>query len=135
MTNPAFVRMPRPGDARMGGGTPPILTEYGWLCLWHGVEPAGWSASIAPIGRARPRRSSIVLRIGHVALLEPDAAADQPDQGLMYLDNVVFTTGIVDAGDHYIVRAARLTWPAAITHIPKTALPDPHNAPRQPRVR
>ena len=25
--------------ARMGGGTPPILTDRGWLTLWHGVEP------------------------------------------------------------------------------------------------
>jgi predicted GH43/DUF377 family glycosyl hydrolase len=25
--------------ARMGGGTPPILTADGWLTLWHGVEP------------------------------------------------------------------------------------------------
>jgi predicted GH43/DUF377 family glycosyl hydrolase len=23
----------------MGGGTPPILTDKGWLTLWHGVEP------------------------------------------------------------------------------------------------
>ncbi|KAK0348605.1 hypothetical protein LTR94_036556, partial [Friedmanniomyces endolithicus] len=23
----------------MGGGAPPILTEEGWLTLWHGVEP------------------------------------------------------------------------------------------------
>ena len=31
--------------ARMGGGTPPILTDIagrrGWLTLWHGVEPSG----------------------------------------------------------------------------------------------
>src|ERR1700712_5452661 len=27
--------------ARMGGGTPPILTQKGWLTLWHGVEPSG----------------------------------------------------------------------------------------------
>ncbi|RYG88944.1 MAG: glycosidase, partial [Alphaproteobacteria bacterium] len=25
--------------ARMGGGTPPVLTDQGWLSLWHGVEP------------------------------------------------------------------------------------------------
>ncbi|MEP7006965.1 MAG: glycosidase, partial [Sphingomonas bacterium] len=27
--------------ARIGGGTPPILTDNGWLSLWHGVEPLG----------------------------------------------------------------------------------------------
>src|SRR3546814_18942258 len=25
--------------ARIGGGTPPVLTDEGWLTLWHGVEP------------------------------------------------------------------------------------------------
>jgi predicted GH43/DUF377 family glycosyl hydrolase len=46
--------------ARMGGGTPPILLDEGWLSLWHGVEPKEivgiyrtyWSFLVAMI---RPR--------------------------------------------------------------------------------
>jgi predicted GH43/DUF377 family glycosyl hydrolase len=108
--------------ARMGGGAPPIPTEQGWLCLWHGVEPAGlvgiyrtyWSI----LDRDDP---SIVLRSEHTPLIEPDAALTDPIKDLMYLDNVVFTTGIVDAGDHYIVASGEADLACRITHIPKTA--------------
>jgi predicted GH43/DUF377 family glycosyl hydrolase len=108
--------------ARMGGGTPPILTEQGWLSLWHGVEPAGvvgvyrtyWSL----LDRDDP---SIVLRSDHTPLIEPDPALTDPIKHLMYLDNVVFTTGIVDAGDHYIVASGEADLACRITHIGKTA--------------
>jgi predicted GH43/DUF377 family glycosyl hydrolase len=86
--------------ARMGGGTPPILTDAGWLTLWHGVEPKEivgiyrtyWSLldatirrrccapSHEPAARSQPRRS-------------PGPLEDQ-----MYVRDVVFTTGIADAG-------------------------------------
>lgn len=108
--------------ARMGGGAPPIRTERGWLSLWHGVEPAGvvgiyrtyWSL----LDHDDP---SIVLRSGHDPLIEPDAALTEPIKDLMYLDNVVFTTGIVDAGDHYIVASGEADLACRITHIPKAA--------------
>src|SRR3546814_20300608 len=39
--------------ARMGGGTPPILTDRGWLPLWHGVEPnAGVSRTSGVAGKS-----------------------------------------------------------------------------------
>ncbi|MFA5965737.1 MAG: glycosidase [Sphingomonas sp.] len=108
--------------ARMGGGAPPIRTERGWLSLWHGVEPAGvvgiyrtyWSL----LDHDDP---SIVLRSGRDPLIEPAAALTEPLKDLMYLDNVVFTTGIVDAGDHYIVASGEADLACRITHIPKSA--------------
>jgi predicted GH43/DUF377 family glycosyl hydrolase len=108
--------------ARMGGGTPPILTDKGWLCLWHGVEPFGvvgiyrtyWSL----LDRDDP---SIVLRSDHKPLIEPDVALTDPIKDLMYLDNVVFTTGIVDAGDHYVVASGEADLACRITHVPKAA--------------
>lgn len=103
--------------ARMGGGTPPILTEQGWLTLWHGVEPREtvgiyrtyWSI----LDRDDP---SITLRTQHAPLIEANAALTEPYQAQMYLFDVVFTTGIADAGDHYVVAsgeadlACRITW-------------------------
>lgn len=108
--------------ARMGGGAPPILTDQGWLCLWHGVEPLGvvgiyrtyWSI----LDRDDP---SIILRSDHTPLIEPDTALTDPIKDLMYLDNVVFTTGIVDAGDHYVVASGEADLACRITHIPKAA--------------
>ena len=90
--------------ARMGGGAPPILTGEGWLTLWHGVEPheivgiyrSYWSL----LDRDDP---SIVLSTQHAPLLEASPALTKPIEHQMYLRDVVFTTGIVDGGDHYIV--------------------------------
>ncbi|WCM29349.1 glycosidase [Sphingomonas sp. QA11] len=107
--------------ARMGGGAPPVLTDDGWLSLWHGVEPLGvvgiyrtyWSL----LDRDDP---SQVVRSSHGPLIEPAPALTEPLKDLMYIDNVVFTTGIADAGDHYIVASGEADLACRITHVPKT---------------
>jgi predicted GH43/DUF377 family glycosyl hydrolase len=106
--------------ARMGGGAPPILTDEGWLTLWHGVEPheivgiyrTYWSL----LDRDDP---SIVVRTEHAPLLEANASLTQPLEHQMYVRDVVFTTGIVDAGDHYVVASGEADLACRITHIPK----------------
>jgi predicted GH43/DUF377 family glycosyl hydrolase len=112
--------------ARMGGGAPPILTEVagqrGWLSLWHGVEPKEmvgiyrtyWSLLDA-------ENPSIVLASGDGPLIEANADLTRPFEDLMYLRDVVFTTGIVDAGDHFIVASGEADLACRITHVPKTA--------------
>ncbi|SOB87593.1 Predicted glycosyl hydrolase, GH43/DUF377 family [Sphingomonas guangdongensis] len=108
--------------ARMGGGAPPIRTPRGWLTLWHGVEPSG------VVGVYRTYWSLLDLddpattvATEHAALLEPAAALTETLRDLMYLDNVVFTTGIVDAGDHFIVASGEADLACRITHVPKSA--------------
>ena len=106
--------------ARMGGGAPPILTERGWLTLWHGVEPSGvvgiyrtyWSI----LDKDDP---SITVATEHTPLLEPNPALTEPMKDSMYLDNVVFTTGIADAGDFYVVASGEADLACRITHIAK----------------
>ncbi|CAN5324652.1 glycoside hydrolase family 130 protein [soil metagenome] len=106
--------------ARMGGGAPPILTEDGWLSLWHGVEPNGivgiyrtyWSI----MDRDDP---SIIVRTQHDPLLEADTDLTQPIDHQMYIRDVVFTTGIADAGDYYVVASGEADLACRITHIPK----------------
>ncbi|WHU04402.1 glycosidase [Sphingomonas sp. NIBR02145] len=107
--------------ARMGGGTPPILTDEGWLTLWHGVEPKEivgiyrtyWSV----LDRDDPAK---VIRTKHSALLEAAPDLTKPLEDKMYVRDVVFTTGIVDAGDHYVVASGEADLACRITHIPKT---------------
>ncbi len=116
--------------ARIGGGTPPILTEaddgtWGWLTLWHGVEPKGavgiyrtyWSI----LDRADPTR---VVRHGEGALIEANPALTDPIDHQMYVRDVVFTTGIADAagydGDHYVVASGEADLACRITHIAKS---------------
>ena len=107
--------------ARMGGGAPPILTDRGWLCLWHGVEPKEivgiyrtyWSL----LDKDEPSK---VIRTEHTPLLEANPELTRPLEHQMYIRDVVFTTGIVDAGDHYIVASGEADLACRITHIPKS---------------
>ncbi|HEY6816555.1 MAG TPA: glycosidase [Croceibacterium sp.] len=112
--------------ARIGGGTPPILTEVagmrGWLTLWHGVEP------YQIVGKYRTYWSLLdpdepwkVLATSHEPLLEANAELTEPIREQMYLDNVVFSTGIADAGDHFVVASGEADLACRITHVPKDA--------------
>ncbi len=112
--------------ARMGGGTPPILTEIagkrGWLTLWHGVEPK----EIVGIYRTYwslldPEEPWRALATSHVPLLEPAPELTRPFEDLLYVRDVVFTTGIADAGDHFVVASGEADLCCRITHVPKTA--------------
>jgi predicted GH43/DUF377 family glycosyl hydrolase len=106
--------------ARIGGGTPPILTPQGWLSLWHGVEPKEivgiyrtyWSL----MDKDDPAR---VIRTDHHPLIEANKELTQPIDHQMYIRDVVFTTGIADGGDHYVVASGEADLACRITHIPK----------------
>jgi len=107
--------------ARMGGGAPPIMTDDGWLTLWHGVEPKEivgiyrtyWSILDA-------EDPSIVLRSEHLPLLEANPELTRPIDHQMYIRDVVFTTGLIQADDHYVVASGEADLACRITHIPKS---------------
>jgi len=106
--------------ARMGGGAPPILTDRGWLSLWHGVEPNG----IVGIYRTYwslldSQDPSVIVRSSHTALLEPEPELIRPIEHQLYVRDVVFTTGIADGGDHFVVASGEADLACRITHIPK----------------
>lgn len=107
--------------ARMGGGAPPIPTDKGWLSLWHGVEPSGvigvYRTYWAMLDAKDP---SITLDGSHDPILEPAPALTAALRDLMYIENVVFTTGIADAGDHFVVASGEADLACRITHIPKS---------------
>ncbi|MCC2979191.1 glycosidase [Sphingomonas sp. IC4-52] len=109
--------------ARMGGGAQPVLTDQGWLTLWHGVEPSGvvgiYRTYWTLLDKDEPWRT---LHTQHQALLEPNPELTAPLKDQMYLDNVVFTTGLVDGGDHWIVASGEADLACRITHIPKDVI-------------
>ncbi len=113
--------------ARMGGGTPPILSDVagqrGWLTLWHGVEPNDTAVGIYRTywSLLDPQRPWITLATGPAPLLEANPALTAPLAEQMYLSDVVFTTGIVDAGDHFVVASGEADLACRITHVPKDA--------------
>lgn len=88
---------------KIGGGTPPVLTEHGWLTLFHGVRGqllegvdlqrrVHYSAGAMVLDREDPRR---VLYRSRTPILEP--ATREELQGLV--NNVVFPTAIDVRGD------------------------------------
>jgi predicted GH43/DUF377 family glycosyl hydrolase len=107
-------------NARMGGGTPPILTDRGWLTLWHGVEPKEvvgiyrtyWSL----LDRNDPSR---VIANAEQPLLEANPSLTAPVEAQMYVHDVVFSTGIAEHDDFYIVASGEADLACRITHIAK----------------
>ena len=69
-----------------------------------------------------PDDPSIVTGGSHDPLIEPSAALTNALRDLIYIDNVVFTTGIADGGDHFIVASGEVVLACRITHVPKSAL-------------
>ena len=118
---------PRRGSSsvmRIGGGTAPIRTSRGWLMLYHGVQPGTivgtYRTFHAFLDGDDPSR---VLSIhDDQPLLEsrPDLTVHLRE--LSYLENVVFTTGLVDGGDHFIVASGEDDLACRITRIPKREL-------------
>ena len=107
---------------KVGGGTPPVLTDAGWLTLYHGVErreAVGIYRSFwALLDRDDP---GTILRIeDQVPLIEADPALTAPIAHQLYLPTpVVFSTGLIDGGDRYIVASGEADLACRITHLDK----------------
>ena len=123
-TDEPFIRL-RKGNvssAKLGGGSQPILTPDGWMMIYHGVEQREtvgiYRSFWALLDAQEPWR---ILRIEDEApLLEASPALTAPIADRLYLPTeVVFTTGIAEAGDRYIVASGEADLACRITHLPK----------------
>jgi beta-1,2-mannobiose phosphorylase / 1,2-beta-oligomannan phosphorylase len=119
----AFFRARRSSNSnvKIGGGTPPILTEDGWLMLYHGVENKTdvgiYRTFWAILDKDDPLK---ILRLEDIVpLLEakPELTKNIGDQ--VYLDDVVFTTGIAALNEDYIIASGELDLACRITRISK----------------
>jgi predicted GH43/DUF377 family glycosyl hydrolase len=116
-------RVGSPASARMGGGAPPILTDAGWLVLWHGVEPIGlvgiYRTYWAILDAKNPRQ--ILHRSDPDPILSPAPELTESIAHQLYLRDVVFTTGIVAGDGVYIVASGEADLACRITHIGKSS--------------
>ena len=120
-----FLRARRGSTSAMkvGGGSQPVLTDAGWLILYHGVETRAkvgvYRTFWALLDAREPWR---ILRLEDgMPLLEANPALTAHIAHQLYLPTeVVFTTGIVDRGDRYIVASGEADLACRITHIPKS---------------
>lgn len=107
---------------RIGGGSQPVLTSEGWMLIYHGVEKLGavgvYRSFWALLDKDDPSR---ILRLEDtIPLLEANPALTAGIAHQMYLPTpVVFTTGVADAGDRYIVAGGEADLACRITHIAK----------------
>lgn len=116
---------PRRGSTsvmKIGGGAPPVRTPQGWLVLYHGVQPGTlvgiYRTFWALLDLENP---AIVLSCqDDEPLLEARADLTGPLKDLMYISDVVFTTGIVEHGDHWIVASGEADLACRITHLSKS---------------
>jgi len=112
-------------NVKIGGGTPPILTPDGWLMMYHGVEKKGevgvYRTFWALLAKEDPRR---ILALGdRHPLLEANPGLTERIKHQLYLTDVVFTTGIADHNDHYILASGESDLACRITVLSKTNLP------------
>lgn len=107
---------------KVGGGTQPVLTPDGWLVLYHGVEAGGTVGTYRTFWALLDARDPTrILRLeDQAAVLEPAPALTEPLKSRMYLDDVVFTTGLADGGDHWIALSGEADLACRVTHIPKS---------------
>jgi beta-1,2-mannobiose phosphorylase / 1,2-beta-oligomannan phosphorylase len=119
----AFLRARKssPSNVKIGGGTPAIMTSAGWLMLYHGVENKGevgiYRTFWAFLDKDDPLK---IMRLEDAEpLLEanPELTADLHHQ--VYLNDVVFTTGIAEYGDDFIIASGELDLACRITRISK----------------
>ena len=116
-------RKANPRARKLGGGTPPILTPDGWLMLFHGVEVTGavgvYRTFWALLDADDPAR---ILRLeDEAAVLEAAPALTAAIAHRLYLPSaVVFSTGIVDMGDHYLVASGEADLACRLTRLPKS---------------
>ena len=108
---------------KLGGGTQPILTDKGWLMIYHGVETRQnvgvYRSFWALLDREEPWK---LLRVeDDEPLLEANPALTARIAHQLYLPTeVVFTTGIVDNGEDYILASGEADLACRITHVAKS---------------
>lgn len=89
---------------RIGGSCPPILTEFGWLTFYHGVETTDTAARAVTyrMGAMLLDRDDPARIIGRspLPLFEPEAYYERVG---LYIPNVVFPTACLVRGDELLL--------------------------------
>jgi len=108
-------------NVKTGGGTPPVLTPDGWLILYHGVENKTevgiYRTYWAILDKNDP--TQILHLEDEVPLLEANADITAGIKHQVYITDVVFTTGIVENNEDYILASGELDLACRITRISK----------------
>ena len=109
-------------NLKTGGGAPPIETEEGWLVFFHGVEERNkvgiYRTFACLLDKENP---GIILKTFYdTPVLEssPELTADPALS--KYIKDVVFTSGISETNENYILSSGELDLCCRITHFTKS---------------
>jgi predicted GH43/DUF377 family glycosyl hydrolase len=120
----AFLRARRSSlsNVKIGGGTPPVLTSDGWLILYHGVENKGDVGIYRTFWALLDKNDPLhILRLEDaIPLLEADPKLTEPIRHQIYINSVVFTTGIARHGNDFILASGELDLACRITRIARS---------------
>lgn len=111
---------------KLGGGAPPFETDEGWLILFHGVEKQG-SVGIyrtfgALLDKDNPQKIKYIDENQPILESKPKLVQDIKDK--IYLKNVVFTSGVLEHNDSFIVASGELDLCCRLTYIKKDKIRD-----------
>ena len=85
---------------KIGGGSQPIKTKYGWLLIYHGVDHSWvYRLGVLLVGLDDPGR---LLYRSPNPVLEPQESCELGEEGC-YVPNVVFTCGAVPSVDKEVL--------------------------------
>jgi predicted GH43/DUF377 family glycosyl hydrolase len=106
-SNHSIIFGPRSGrmwdSLKIGAGTQPIKTEYGWLMIYHGVDRNRvYRLGVILVDYTNPER---LLYRSPNAILSPEVEYEVGINGQSWVPNVVFTCGAVPAEDKEILGA------------------------------
>jgi predicted GH43/DUF377 family glycosyl hydrolase len=104
---------------KLGGGAPPLLTDRGWLCFFHGVEKFGtvgkYRTFYAFLDKDNPEK---ILKLNDKnPVLEANHSLTKHLSDLVYLTDVVFTTGAEILDNRIILASGELDLACRITHL------------------
>jgi predicted GH43/DUF377 family glycosyl hydrolase len=117
----AFLRARRStsSNVKIGGGTPPVSVPDGWLILYHGVERKGevgvYRTFWALLDQEDP--AHIIHLEDESPLLEANAALTSVISHQLYIEDVVFTTGIERHEHDFILASGESDLACRITRI------------------
>jgi predicted GH43/DUF377 family glycosyl hydrolase len=104
----AIIMGPRLGrmwdSLKIGAGSQPIKTKYGWLLIYHGVDrDRVYRLGVILADQANPER---LLYRSPNPILSPETEHEIGKGGEIWTPNVVFTCGAVPAQDKEVLDAA-----------------------------
>jgi len=113
------ARRSSPANEKVGGGSPPLLTPSGWLMLYHGVTYNGqvgvYCTYWALLDKENPEE--IIYLSDQEPLLQANPSLTKNIADKIYLNDVVFTTGIVIHEGDFIIASGELDLACRITRI------------------